>query len=371
MKALRVLAASIAGILLIGVIGTGGETLALWNARSTVAAGTVTAGTISATQTVTGVTVTFNGSTTTATGAVTIANTGNVPATWSTSVALRSGTSASLAQAITVVLWKTASASQCTTSATPASPVSGTWSVPPKLSGTVAEHASVVYCVRSTLGTVTGIPSNSQVLPTLHARLQVGGWTATAATDATQTFQDTSAPTAPGTPVASSTTSTSTTLTWTASTDNVGVASYEVLRNGSVIANVAGTTHTVSGLTSGTSYTFAVRARDAANNISPVSGSVTVSTTKQLQCTNEGDTAVRLTWNADGRPTGTWYEVLLNGIVRHTVQTTSSNLTSTDVAQHATGTFPATVRLPGGSTLYGTNVTVSTTPNGKIVRCAT
>ncbi|NJP88308.1 oxidoreductase [Nonomuraea sp. FMUSA5-5] len=97
---------------------------------------------------------------------------------------------------------------------------------------------------------------------------------------------DTSPPTAPGLPSASGTTATSTTLTWAASTDDVGVTGYDVLRatgasGGSFTqaGTSATTTYTDTGLTAGTTYRYQVRARDAAGNLSPVSGTVTVTTT--------------------------------------------------------------------------------------------
>jgi chitodextrinase len=70
------------------------------------------------------------------------------------------------------------------------------------------------------------------------------------------------------------------TLTWRGSTDKHGVASYEIYQNDSKIHSVAGgeTTALVTGLRPGTDYTFTVRARDKADNVSPASGSVDVGT---------------------------------------------------------------------------------------------
>jgi len=94
---------------------------------------------------------------------------------------------------------------------------------------------------------------------------------------------DVTAPTTPGQPTASDVTADSVTLTWAASTDNVGVTSYQVLRStgdgpATLVATVSGTTYTASGLTAETSYTFTVRARDAAGNVSPASPARTVTT---------------------------------------------------------------------------------------------
>ncbi|MBO3748750.1 cellulose binding domain-containing protein [Streptosporangiaceae bacterium NEAU-GS5] len=96
---------------------------------------------------------------------------------------------------------------------------------------------------------------------------------------------DTTAPSAPTGLAASGTTSTSTNLSWTASTDNVGVAGYDILRapgaSGGTFA-VVGTSTTTSfantGLTASTTYRYQVRARDAAGNVSAVSNTAQVTT---------------------------------------------------------------------------------------------
>ncbi|MGW4207579.1 cellulase family glycosylhydrolase [Lentzea sp. NPDC004789] len=85
---------------------------------------------------------------------------------------------------------------------------------------------------------------------------------------------DTVAPTVPGNLRSTGSTSSSVSLAWDASTDNVGVTGY-VLSNGSV---TTGTTHTVTGLTPDTAYTFTVQARDAAGNLSAPSSPVSVRT---------------------------------------------------------------------------------------------
>ncbi|MFI5677408.1 cellulase family glycosylhydrolase [Streptomyces cellulosae] len=93
---------------------------------------------------------------------------------------------------------------------------------------------------------------------------------------------DTQAPTTPGTPTASAVTATSATLTWTAATDNVGVAGYDVVRvSGGTETKVSASTTTsvtVTGLTAATPYAFAVYARDAAGNRSARSATVNVTT---------------------------------------------------------------------------------------------
>ncbi len=89
---------------------------------------------------------------------------------------------------------------------------------------------------------------------------------------------DTTAPSAPTSLVASATTETSTLLSWTASTDNVGVTGYDVYQNGAFKASTASTSMTVSGLSDSTTYTYYVKAKDAAGNISAQSNTVSVTT---------------------------------------------------------------------------------------------
>jgi hypothetical protein len=94
----------------------------------------------------------------------------------------------------------------------------------------------------------------------------------------TDSSGDTQAPTTPTTLTAGTTTGTSVVLTWNAATDNVGVAGYDILRGGTVVATSATPSYTDTGLTPETGYTYTVRARDAAGNLSSPSAPITVKT---------------------------------------------------------------------------------------------
>ncbi|WP_127529631.1 glycosyl hydrolase family 18 protein [Paenibacillus kobensis] len=89
---------------------------------------------------------------------------------------------------------------------------------------------------------------------------------------------DTAAPSVPGTPSATNVGSTSVTLAWGASTDNVGVTGYDVYSGSTLVASSAGASATVGNLTANTSYTFTVKAKDAAGNQSAASAPLTVKT---------------------------------------------------------------------------------------------
>src|SRR5207244_12725510 len=74
------------------------------------------------------------------------------------------------------------------------------------------------------------------------------------------------------------TTPNSVSVAWTASTDNVGVAGYRVLRDGAVVATLNATSYTDSGRAPATSYRYSVPAYDAAGNASAPSPEIAVTT---------------------------------------------------------------------------------------------
>ena len=90
--------------------------------------------------------------------------------------------------------------------------------------------------------------------------------TLNASTNACPLPPDSQAPTTPGNFRSTGVTATSVSLAWNAATDNTGVTGYGVYRGGNLVSSPTGLTATVSGLSCGTSYTFAVDAVDAAAN---------------------------------------------------------------------------------------------------------
>ncbi|WP_186762867.1 PQQ-dependent sugar dehydrogenase [Lentzea tibetensis] len=69
-------------------------------------------------------------------------------------------------------------------------------------------------------------------------------------------------------------------LTWTASTDNVGVASYAVFREGAQAGTSATPNATISGLAANTAYAFTVKAIDTSGKSSAFTEPVAVTTTR-------------------------------------------------------------------------------------------
>lgn len=90
--------------------------------------------------------------------------------------------------------------------------------------------------------------------------------------------RDRTPPSAPTNLRANSVSETTVSLLWNASIDNVGIKSYYIYKNSTYIGFSLTTTYEVRGLTAGTTYSFTVKARDAAGNLSLPSNTLTVTT---------------------------------------------------------------------------------------------
>ena len=99
---------------------------------------------------------------------------------------------------------------------------------------------------------------------------------------------DTEIPTAPTNLAVTGSSSSTVSLSWTASTDNIGVTSYDIYVNSTFKTTVSGTTAIVNGLTPVTTYSFYVVAKDAAGNSSNQSNAIDGTTTIiSSSCANE------------------------------------------------------------------------------------
>jgi hypothetical protein len=106
------------------------------------------------------------------------------------------------------------------------------------------------------------------------------------ATDTATVIADTTVPSNVTGLAASATTGSQTTLNWTAATDNAGVVGYNVYRGGVLLTTVVGTTYTDTLLNPSTAYTYTVKAKDAAGNLSAAfSNSAAVTTTATFTAT--------------------------------------------------------------------------------------
>lgn len=151
--------------------------------------------------------------------------------------------------------------------------VSGTFTVKSTASGTTRMRVSMKY---------NGAPSSCETF----SYGEVEDYTINFTTGG----GDVIAPTAPSNLTYSNLSQTSLTLSWTASTDNVGVSGYDVYQDGNNLGSVTGTSANITGLTAGQSYSFYVKAKDAAGNISNPSNTINVTTVNDniTYCSSKG-----------------------------------------------------------------------------------
>ena len=112
-----------------------------------------------------------------------------------------------------------------------------------------------------------------------EGRLGPGSREVRATTPAAVAADDT-APTRPGTARGRAVGSRAVQLSWSGSTDDRAVVSYDIYQGATKIHSVGGnqTATVVTGLRPGTRYAFTVRARDAADNLSPAGNTVRLTT---------------------------------------------------------------------------------------------
>ncbi|MFI0480846.1 glycosyl hydrolase family 18 protein [Actinomadura sp. 9N215] len=145
----------------------------------------------------------------------------------------------------------------------------------------VYNGSTLATTVPETNATVTGLTPNTEYTFTVKARDRKGGLSAASAPVTVKTnnpADDTQAPSVPSGLRSTGKDGASVTLAWTASTDNIGVANYDVLVDGKVATTSTATTAKVAGLSPSTEYSFTVRARDMYDNVSAASSAVKVQT---------------------------------------------------------------------------------------------
>src|SRR3989440_705822 len=159
-------------------------------------------------------------------------------------------------------------------------------------------------------------------------------------------------------------------LSWSASTDNVGVTGYIVRRNGVQVATPATTSFADTGLSAATTYSYTVAARDAAGNISPNSASVSITiadttpptTPIGLTAAVSGSSGANLSWSASTDNVGvTGYIVRRNGVQVATPVTTS--FADTGLSAATTYSYTVAARDAAGNiSPNSTGVSVTTPP---------
>ena len=260
-------AIALGAALFLALAGTGSAS-AYWGAKATLSA-TASAGSIGIASTgFPSLSTSYSPSSLAATAPVTVTNTGTIAAPFTLRLAAEAPTP--LAAGTRVNTWPVGPDHGCAASSpTPAGATGSDWSAVPDLTATLEPGAETTYCVRTSITSAAQTSlAGTSILGTASVTSSVGPWTASTASTAAQSVADTAPPSAPGTPTASATNATSTTLAWTASTDNVGVVGYDVIRNGTLVATVPTATFTDAALAPGTSFGYAIVARDSTGNAS-------------------------------------------------------------------------------------------------------
>ena len=175
-----------------------------------------------------------------------------------------------------------------------------------------------------------------------------------------ESVPDTQAPSKPALS-ADAPTSFSVKLSWTASTDNIGVTSYQVYQDGNQIAALSSSeqSYTAVDLTAATTYAFSVKAQDAAGNQSAESNPVSATfaappndPTAPVDSTDtEAPQAFELTTAANGQSlTLSWntpqdnqavtsYIVSVNGVAQDTLPASATSYTATNLSADSAYTF--------------------------------
>ena len=174
---------------------------------------------------------------------------------------------------------------------------------------------------------VTNLTCNTNYSLTIDAYDAAGNTSTTSTVSAvTASCPDTTAPSTPSI-TATAATPTSISLSWTGSTDDVGVAGYGLYNGGGTpVGTTTSTSYTVSGLTCGTSYTLSVDAFDAAGNrsgkastaaqTSPCPPDTTAPTAPtNLKVTSPTPSSLPLTWTpSTDNVAVAGYDIYVNGI---------------------------------------------------------
>ena len=180
------------------------------------------------------------------------------------------------------------------------------------------------------------------------------------------TAPDSEKPSVPSGVSATADSSSQVTVKWTASTDNVGVASYQVKRNGTSIADAVpgtATSYVDTTVSAGTAYTYTVNAVDAANNRSADSTAASVTTPAASQgptasftaspTSGSAPLAVQFTDTSTGSPTSRSWD-FGDGSATSTATNPSHTYT-----QAGTFTAKLTVTNASGSNSATTTITVN------------
>src|SRR5438552_12833800 len=212
-----------------------------------------------------------------------------------------------------------------------------------------AEDTSAPYSVSWNTTTAS---NGSHTLTAVATDLLGGTWTSDPV--AVTVFNDTTPPTVPTGLTATAVSSSQINLSWTASSDNVGVSGYRVYRGGTQIATTSATSFANTGLAPSTTYTYTIAAYDAAGNVSAQSSSASATTPAPPDTTPPSVTINQAAGQAD--PTGS-SPINFSAVFSEPV----SGFTGAAVTLSGTAGGTKTVTVSGGPSTYNVAVSGMTT----------
>jgi chitodextrinase len=146
--------------------------------------------------------------------------------------------------------------------------------------------------ITTTSNLLTGLTPGAIYLVNVRAGDAAGNWSAWSTPLAVTLLADTTVPTAVSNLNYATVSSDSAALVWTGASDNVGVAGYQIYRNGTLVGTTGPVTSFVdTALTANTTYSYTVVAFDGAGNLSTSSSSLSVTTSADLGLDSDHDGA--------------------------------------------------------------------------------
>ncbi|MDE6202373.1 MAG: fibronectin type III domain-containing protein, partial [Lachnospiraceae bacterium] len=227
------------------------------------------------------------------------------------------------------------------------------WDGVSRADGYEVKFGDKVYETTSTSLTITGLLPDKSYSCTVRAK-NAGGSSAYTASKSVRTLKK-----VPAVPsgVAASATGNSVTVSWNTVS---GASSYDVLFNNTTYRVTSGTSRTIMGLNSGTSYTYCVRANNTAGS-SPYSIAQTIATTPNAPkvpaniSASATENSVTVKWTASAGASG--YDVKLGGKIYNV---TGTSTTVSGLSADTNYTYCVQAKNAGGVSGYSPSKTVRT-----------